>query len=175
MKLEAAKQEFIQTWGTLGSKWGINRTMAQIHAFLLCSSEPQCTEMIMQSLNVSRGNVNMNLRKLMEWRLVMKQHKSGERKEFFFAEKNAVTICKRIAEERKKQELDPALHTLNQIVEQLEITSEEDKEFHETVKEFALISNHTNTIINSVIKAEESWILNKFLYFVKNNQKGAEY
>ena len=83
MTLKEGKDKFIQSWGTLGSNWGINRTMAQIHALLLVSPEPLCAEDIRQELHISMGNANMNLRALIDWGLVYKKLKSGERKEFF--------------------------------------------------------------------------------------------
>ena len=88
MKLTEGKEKFIQAWGTLGSSWGINRTMAQVHALLLIAPESLCAEDIMEELNISRGNANMNIRALMDWRLISKELKSEERKEFFSAEKD---------------------------------------------------------------------------------------
>ena len=69
MKLNEAKKQFLESWGLLGSQWGINRTMAQIHALLLVSDKPLTTDEIMAELNISRGNANMNLRDLVEWEL----------------------------------------------------------------------------------------------------------
>ena len=104
MKLAEAKSQFIQAWGTLGSKWGINRTMAQLHALLMVSPEPLSTEDMMAELNISRGNVNMNIRDLMDWGLVEKTFKQGDRKEYFWAEKDVWKITKQVAKERKKRE-----------------------------------------------------------------------
>ena len=73
MEFNEAKAQFIQTWGKLGSEWGINRTMAQVHAILLISPKPLCTEDIMEELNISRGNTNMNVRDLMNWELAYKK------------------------------------------------------------------------------------------------------
>lgn len=83
MNLQDAKQQFLQVWGTLGSSWGINRTMAQIHALLMVSHTILSTEDIMEQLQISRGNVNMNLRELMNWNLIYKVMQAGERREFF--------------------------------------------------------------------------------------------
>ena len=70
MTIQEGRDKFIQSWGALGTSWGINRTMAQIHALLLISPEPLCAEEIMEALQISRGNANMNLRALMDWGLV---------------------------------------------------------------------------------------------------------
>src|SRR5258708_20564384 len=93
MELPEAKQKFIEGWGKLGSEWGINRTMAQVHALLLISPGALTTEEIMEQLSISRGNANMTLRDLMSWGLIEKQHRAGERKEYFFPEKNVWTIA----------------------------------------------------------------------------------
>src|ERR1700741_4977652 len=101
MKYNEAKDKFIQTWGTLGSSWGISRTMAQVHALLLISPEPLSTEEIMEDLKISRGNSNMNVRDLIDWGLVYKELKAGERKEFFRAEKDIWKVAKQIIKERR--------------------------------------------------------------------------
>jgi DNA-binding transcriptional regulator GbsR (MarR family) len=84
-----AKAQFIQSWGVLGSQWGINRTMAQIHALLIVASQPLSTEDIMEQLSVSRGNTNMNVRELIDWGLVDKVIIPGERKNFLQQKKTS--------------------------------------------------------------------------------------
>ncbi|WP_431293664.1 GbsR/MarR family transcriptional regulator [Pedobacter sp. P26] len=115
MELAAAKLKFIEAWGKLGSEWGINRTMAQVHALLLISPEALTTEEIMEQLSISRGNANMTLRDLIGWGLIEKQHKAGERKEYFFADKDVWNIARQVAKERKKRELEPVLKILNEL------------------------------------------------------------
>ena len=83
MQLTEGKKKLIEAWGTLGSSWGINRAMAQIHALLMVAPQPLSTDDIMEQLNISRGNANMNVRSLMEWGIVKKELKAGDRKEFF--------------------------------------------------------------------------------------------
>jgi len=80
MELVEAKQKFIEAWGKLGSEWGINRTMAQVHALLLVTPGALTTEEIMEALSISRGNVNMTVRDLINWGLVEKELRPGERK-----------------------------------------------------------------------------------------------
>ncbi|MCB0678111.1 MAG: transcriptional regulator, partial [Saprospiraceae bacterium] len=112
MDLREGKEKFIQSWGALGSSWGVNRTMAQIHALLLISPEALSADEIMEDLMVSRGNANMNLRALIDWGLVYKELKPGERKEFFRAEKDMWEVVKKIITQRKKKELEPMLKVL---------------------------------------------------------------
>lgn len=105
----------IQTWGQLSAQWGINRTMGQIHALLMISPEAMTTDQIMEELNVSRGNVSMNLRSLIEWGVVSKVFISGDRKEYYTSEKDAWKMALQIARERKRRELDPMIQSLQNI------------------------------------------------------------
>ncbi|MCB0787033.1 MAG: ArsR family transcriptional regulator, partial [Flavobacteriales bacterium] len=88
MQLPEARRKFIEAWGAFGSAWGISRTMAQVHALLLLATEPLSTDDVMEQLNISRGNANMNLRALIDWGLVSKVLKPGDRKDHFEAEKD---------------------------------------------------------------------------------------
>ena len=106
---QIARMEFIAQWGTLGSSWGINRTMAQIHALLMIAVEPMHTNEVMEELQVSRGNANANLRDLVGWGLVRRVTYPGNRKEYFEAEKDVWTIFCTVARERKRREIDPVL------------------------------------------------------------------
>jgi len=98
MKLAEAKMEFVQTWGSIGSSWGIPRSMAQIHALLLASKEALSTEDVMDTIKISRGNVNINMRELINWKLVAKQNKLGERKEFFTANTDIMAMAQNIVQ-----------------------------------------------------------------------------
>lgn len=115
MNLEDAKDKFVQSWGSLATAWGINRTMAQIHSLLLVSPKPLCAEDVMAQLQISRGNANMNLRALIDWGLVRRELKSGERREFFVAEKDIWEVARRVVAERKKRELEPVLRVLEEV------------------------------------------------------------
>lgn len=115
MNHEEAKAKFIQTWGTLGSSWGISRTMAQVHALLLISPESMTTEEVMEDLKISRGNANMNLRDLIDWGLIYRELKAGERKEYFRAEKDIWKVAKQIIKERRKREIEPVLKVLDEL------------------------------------------------------------
>lgn len=115
MKYNEAKDKFIQTWGTLGSNWGISRTMAQVHALLLISHESLSTEEVMEELKISGGNCNMTIRDLIDWGLVFKELKVGERREFFRAEKDIWKVAKQIIKERRKREIEPVLAILEEL------------------------------------------------------------
>jgi DNA-binding transcriptional regulator GbsR (MarR family) len=133
---ETSREEFIAQWGALGSNWGINRTMAQIHALLMTAPESMHTEEIMERLQVSRGNANTNLRELVGWGLVRGIVKKGERREYFEAEKDVWKMFITIARERKRRELDPALSVLKNCAEQTKgEPAGPGKDFHKQMKE----------------------------------------
>ncbi len=152
------KQKFIEAWGKLGSEWGINRTMAQVHALLLVSPEAMTTEEIMEALSISRGNANMTLRDLISWGLIEKQHKPGERKEYFYADKDTWNIARQVAQERKKRELDPVLKILNEL--QSVKGDEKDpayKTFKTSIAGINKLASNVNRTLDTMLKAEENW------------------
>lgn len=121
MKYQEARHKMIQTWGQLSSQWGINKTMGQIHALLMIAPEPMTADDIMQELAVSRGNVSMNLRSLVEWGVVHKVYIAGSRKEHYASEKDVWQVALQIARERKRRELDPVIQSL----QSLQVTEED--------------------------------------------------
>lgn len=168
MKLTDAKNQFIQAWGTLGSKWGINRTMAQLHALLMVSPDPLSAEDMMHELNISRGNVNMNIRDLMDWGLVEKIHKPGDRKEYFWAEKDVWRVTRQVAKERKKRELEPIIKVLEQISDvEGDKKDKNVKALMESVNGIKRIAAKADKTIDSMIKAEESWFFGGLLKLFK--------
>jgi DNA-binding transcriptional regulator GbsR (MarR family) len=168
MKLAEAKAQFISSWGAFGTNWGINRTMAQIHALLLVSPHPLTQDEIMEELNISRGNVNMNTRELIDWGLVDRVLLPGERKEYFLAEKDIWKVSTQIVKERKKRELDPMLKLLSQL-EKVEGDKKDPntKQFIETVQGIKKFGNQADKMLDVMIKAEENWITNTLLKFFK--------
>lgn len=168
MKLEEAKLEFIQSWGILGSQWGINRTMAQVHALLLISSKPLSTDEVMEQLSISRGNANMNIRELMNWELVEKTIIAGDRKEYFSAEKDIWKVATRIMYQRKKKELDPMLKILEKIGNvEGDKRNPDVKAFTETVNNIQNFAGQAEKTLDVVIKAEENWFWGSFMKLFK--------
>ena len=113
-QLRTAQDLFIRRWGEMGQTWGINRTMAEIHAFLYVTAQPQCTDDVMERLNISRGNASMSLRALCDWGIIRRMHKRGERREYFESLSDVWEIFSIIAAERKRREMDPVLETIKQ-------------------------------------------------------------
>jgi DNA-binding transcriptional regulator GbsR (MarR family) len=168
MKLNDAKQQFIHSWGVLGSQWGINRTMAQVHSLLLISSKPLSTDDIMEELSISRGNANMNIRDLMDWGLIDKVIMPGDRKEYFSAEKDIWKVATRIMYQRKKRELDPMLKVLNQLTDiEGDKRNAEVKAFTEAVENIKKFAGQAEKTMDVMIKAEENWFWGNFLKLFK--------
>lgn len=166
MTLKEGKDKFIQSWGALGSSWGINRTMAQIHALLLISPEALSAEEIMDELQISRGNANMNIRALIDWGLVYKELKPGERKEFFVAEKDMWEVVKNIIIQRKKRELEPMLRVLDEI-SSVDPESDEAREFIEVIREIKLFSNKADSTLDTLVKSDSNWFVGTFMKMIK--------
>ena len=168
MELPEAKQKFIEAWGKLGSEWGVNRTMAQVHALLLISPDALTTEDIMESLSISRGNANMTLRELMSWGLVEKQLKAGERKEYFFADKDTWNIARQVAKERRKRELDPIIKILDELTK-----VEGDKKdpayqtFNKSVTDINKLAKNVDKTLETMLKAEQGWFWGSILKIFK--------
>ncbi|TWP23224.1 transcriptional regulator [Apibacter muscae] len=160
MELQEAKEKYIQTWGTLASQWGTNRTMAQIHALLLISPKALSTEEIMDELKISRGNANTNIRALLDWDLITKELVPGDRKEYFKAEKDILEMFKRIVKERKKRELESIVSIMNELKEVNDSTNE-GKEFKKVIGEIYKVTKKSNRIINSILKLENTWFFDK--------------
>ncbi len=168
MKYEEAKNQFLQTWGKLATEWGISRTMAQVHALLLIAPEPLSAEEIMEELNISRGNVNMNVRELMDWDLVNKILVQGERKEYFEAEKDIWEIAKRVAKERKRREIEPVLKVLDQLTKvEGDRKDKKIKEFTDRIGELNNFVNKMDKSVDTMLKADENWFFGSIIKMIR--------
>ena len=168
MKLIEAKQQFISSWGAFGTHWGINRTMAQIHALLLISPDPLTQDDIMEDLNISRGNTNMNIRELINWGLVERVILPGERKEYFTAEKDIWKVVKQIVKERKKRELEPMMQLLDKL-EDVEGDKKDKKvkTFVDTMSSIKRLGLQADKTLDVMIKAEENWFVSNLMKIFK--------
>ncbi len=107
---------FIETWGTMGVLWGINRSMARIHAYIMLSEEPVDLETVSEELNISRGNASMSLKELRNWGVIHRVHISGDRRDFYVAEPDIWKMLFSIARVRKEREFNPALEALRSLL-----------------------------------------------------------
>ena len=124
--LTPVAQKFILHWGEMGTRWGINRTVAQVHALLFISPKPIHAEEIATTLSVARSNVSTSLRELQGWGIVRVVHVLGDRRDHFESVKDVWEIFRIVAEERKRREIDPTLRVLRECVEELRSAGEGD-------------------------------------------------
>ncbi len=159
---QEAKNHFIASWGELGINWGINRTMGHIHALLLISPDPLGADEIMEELKISRGNANMNLRALLDWDLIYRRSKAGERRDFFTAEKELWNVFKKTLLKRKTKELNPMLDMIRKISD-VPSNDAASKEFNKVVKDLDAISSAADKALDKIIESESNLLLNTFV------------
>ena len=167
MEIQEAKDKFISTWGNLGSLWGINKAMAQIHALLFVSPEPLSMEDVMEELYISRGNASMNLRGLMDWGIVRKVNVSGERKEYFTSEKDVTELSRQIAKERSRREIQPTIRILKEVSSVNDDGSKETQEFIRQTKALYDLADTADTMLNKLVNQEQNWITKTLVKFLK--------
>jgi len=168
MKLNEARNQFISSWGAFGTHWGINRTMAQIHALLLISADSLSAEDVMEALDISRGNANMNIRELINWGLVYRTIFTGERKEFFTAEKDIWKVIKQIIKERKKRELEPMLQLMDHLAEVKKKKKDKQvKAFLDTVNGIKKLGWQADKTLDMMVRSEEHWFTGALMKFFK--------
>ncbi len=134
--LEEARNLLVRRWGEMGGYWGINRTMAEIHALLFVTHEPLCTDDIMERLQISRGNASMNLRGLVDWGLIQRVHKLGDRKEYFQADADVWRMFETIMRERRRREVEPIITTLDRCLETVSESDPRTNGSPDAVREF---------------------------------------
>lgn len=113
--LHEAQDRFVAVWGQMAGAWGVSRTMAEVHAILYIVGEPLNTDDVMERLQISRGNASMSLRALLDWGIIERAHKRGDRKEYFQAEQDVWTLFRAIVRQRITREVDPLLASLYEI------------------------------------------------------------
>lgn len=164
MDLQESKQKFIDTWGSLGSEWGINKSVAQVHAYLLVSTDLVSTDEVMEALTISRGNANMSLRQLMDYGIIYKKVVPGDRKEYYVAEKDIWKWAVKIALMRKQKEIDPVMEVLKEIKEDTASNkSAEAKEFNQTLNDIHAFTDQFSTLADKIFNSNRGELLIKIL------------
>ncbi|MDR2032622.1 MAG: ArsR family transcriptional regulator [Azoarcus sp.] len=124
MNLTPISERFILHWGEMGARWGVNRSVAQIHALLFLSDRPLAADEIAETLSVARSNVSMSLKELLSWRLAKITHLMGDRRDHFETSKDVWELFRLIVEGRKQREVDPTLAVLNEFLESPDLDRE---------------------------------------------------
>jgi DNA-binding transcriptional regulator GbsR (MarR family) len=133
MKLTPVMQRYIVHWGEMGSRWGLNRSVAQMHALLYLSSQPLNADEVAETLGIARSNVSVGLKELVSWNLVQVTHTLGDRRDFFVAQRDPWEVVRIIIEGRKRRELDPTVSFLKQCAAGLASDSETPKHVKEQI------------------------------------------
>ena len=164
LTLAQAKAQFIHTWGVSGASWGVSKTLAQMHALLLVSPVALSTEDLMEQLTISRGNASMTVRELVDWGLVYKELRAGERREYFVAEKDMLQVTRCIVRARKRRELDQMKRSLDQLAAVPGDPTDADyRVFHAVLSDIQQLATVSDKVLTRIMQAEKSWFWDKFV------------
>lgn len=165
-------------WGTMASNWGINRTMAQVYALLYCVGRPLTTDAIMDRLQISRGNANMNLRALVEWNLAEKTRPADSRKDHYAAETDIWTATARIIEERERREVRPVRDHLQSVAdhlvpegERIEDRPEADRQLHDRLQnliELVEVIEDVSEALLPLVKRHDETFIRRLLFLAQS-------
>ncbi len=161
--LNPVQQKFILHWGEMGTRWGINRTVAQIHALLYLSPKPLHAEEIAETLAVARSNVSTSLKELQSWGIVKLVHVLGDKRDHFESMKDVWEMFRMVLDERKRREIDPTLGMLRGCIGEAEKSKETDKYTVERLRELAGFFETTTAWYDQV----RSWPTTALPKFVK--------
>lgn len=180
----AARDEFVQLWGDMASSWGINKTMSHIHALLYAESQALHTDEIMSILGISRGNANMNLRRLLDWELIHKVQFEGDRKDYFSAETDVWKIVNTIIRERQQREIAPIRARLEECVtllegdttqsDELDPASQEFKERIQNYNDFLVMFERFTDALLPFITKKNLTLLKQLVRFVEAKERLSE-
>jgi DNA-binding transcriptional regulator GbsR (MarR family) len=145
-------EHFIESWGAMGVLWGINRSMARVHALILLSGDAIDLDAVAKRLNISRGNASMCLKELRNWGVIRRVHQSGDRRDFYVIEPDMWKMFFRIAVERKKREFDPALHSLRHLLSESYL--EKDKKVRDRLTQMETLLSTVNLILSRCLADE---------------------
>jgi DNA-binding transcriptional regulator GbsR (MarR family) len=162
MKLSPIQQKFVLHWGEMGTRWGINRTVAQIHALLYISPNPLNAEEIAETLGVARSNVSNSLRELQSWRIVKLVHVLGDKRDHFESMKNVWEMFRIVLDERKRREIDPTIAILEECIAEAAKQKDTDKSTEERLRELYRFFQTTTSWYMQVAKLPAAALV-KFL------------
>jgi DNA-binding transcriptional regulator GbsR (MarR family) len=169
-KLSPVQQKFVLHWGEMGTRWGINRTVAQIHALLYMAPKPLNAEEIASTLAVARSNVSTSLKELQGWRIVKLVHVLGDKRDHFESMKDPWEMFRVVLDERKRREIDPTLHMLRECIAEAEKDKETDEYTEHRLRELRDFFEITMTWYEQI----RSWPTQAFIKFAKLGDKIAK-
>ena len=158
MTLSRITQRFVLHWGEMGSRWGVNRTVAQIHALLFVLGKPMTAEDIADALGVARSNVSNSLRELGNWNLVRITHVMADRRDFFEASSDVWELMRIIVRERKLREFDPTVALFNEALVDPKFTSE-PADLQKRIRETQALMQSLSTWTDDMLKLEPTLLV----------------
>lgn len=169
-KLSPVQQKFLLHWGEMGTRWGINRTVAQIHALLFLSPKPLNAEDLASTLSVARSNVSTSLKELQGWRIVKLVHVLGDKRDHFESMKDPWEMFRVVVDERKRREMDPTLLVLRECIVEAEKDKETDEYTEQRLRELAGFFETTGAWYQQI----RNWPTATIVKFVKLGDKVAK-
>lgn len=158
-KESTAKEQFILYWGDMGGQWGVNRSVAQIHALLFLSVEPINAEQISEQLGIARSNVSNSLKELVGWKLIRRVPVQGDRREHYVAEVDVWEMAMRIAQGRKEREIDPAIEAIGKCIDQAETETGVNPVVLDRMKEMQSFLDVADRWHSQMLKAPKSKLM----------------
>jgi len=165
--LSPVQQKFILHWGEMGTRWGINRTVAQIHALLFISARPLNADDLVATLGVARSNVSSSLKELQGWGIVRRVHVMGDKRDHFESMKDVWEMFRVVLDERKKREIDPTIAILRECATAAERDKETDEYTEQKLRELADFFETTTAWYAQI----RSWPTGALTKFVKAGDK----
>jgi len=158
MELKPVTQRFVLHWGEMGSRWGVNRTVAQIHALLYLAGRPMDAEEIQETLGVARSNVSNSLKELLAWRLVRVVHRMGDRRDHFETSTDVWELFKLIVEGRRQREIDPTVAVLHECLAHPEL-EDEDAGAQQRIRETLDFIETMNTWVDEMMRLQPETLM----------------
>ena len=167
MKLTSVQEKFILHWGEMGTRWGINRTVAQVHALLYISPKALNAEEITETLGVARSNVSNSIRELQGWGIIKLVHVMGDRRDHFDSIKDPWEMFRVVLDERKKREIDPTIHMLREAIIELDKEKHKDAYTAERLRALQDIFETASAWYNQI----REWPTSTLIKFIKLGDK----
>ena len=158
MKLNPVSERFIVHWGEMGSKWGVNRTVSQIHALLYLAGKPLPADEIADTLGVARSNVSNSLKELQNWKLIKVVHQMGDRRDHFETSTDVWELFRIVVQQRKEREFDPTIGVLRECLDSPDI-SKEDKATRQRIQDTLGLMESLSSWGNEMLRLEPSTLM----------------
>ena len=158
MKLNPVAQRFVLHWGEMGSKWGVNRTVSQIHALLYLAGRPMAADEIVETLEVARSNVSNSIKELQNWNLIQLVHVMGDRRDHFTTSTDVWALFRTVVSERKEREFDPTIVVLRECLHSSDL-SQEERAVQQRIKETLELMESLSTWGDQMLKLDPATLM----------------